>query len=761
MMGKGFRRIMRCVGMAVVIGAWTWSGAFAQQGATRFKVTVDEGAHRAFGLHYPVTYVFRIPEGSSGLSGQYRYSTDGDWSTLETRRAGEIFNGVAAARFDYGAGIAYLSVPFSAGSDSLHLRVVAGGSEIPMNYLGMARYYDNRRAAVTVTLDDWNYGTGAYFDAAASVLSGAGMHATVGIITYGNPNWSQIQGWYDTGYIEPASHSRTHPCSAGDYSENGHAFEIRGSRDDILANLSLRHPYVTTYIEPCGYADAQVRQNVVGAGYLVERGYPVPPVQNGFSSWVEDGAYGRALYSFDTGAWYGHEDSNLLTQGNASFDSAYRAGEIYHLMDHPHYGLWYNGSYLSRHIGYVSNRPDVWYASFGGLYLYHFVLERGLVAVYAGESNIPLPTEIITNPPTPPAPPPPLTASLWGDGATPQYSTAGDTSPIEVGVKFRSDVAGYVTGVRFYKDASNTGTHHGHVWSSDGTLWAEAVFTGETASGWQTATFSAPVAIAANTTYIVSYHTEAGHYSLSRPYFNTGYSNAPLYAYATGEVAGGNGVYRYGPNRSFPEETWEAGNYWVDVVFTTQAPSGPIATPIPPVPPPPPPPPPAPAPSLWGDGATPQYSTAGDTSPIEVGVKFRSDVAGYVTGVRFYKDASNTGTHHGHVWSSDGTLWAEAVFTGETASGWQTATFSAPVAIAANTTYIVSYHTEAGHYSLSRPYFNTGYSNAPLYAYATGEVAGGNGVYRYGPNRSFPDQTWEGSNYWVDVIFVASPPPGP
>ena len=33
--------------------------------------------------------------------------------------------------------------------------------------------------------------------------------------------------------------------------------------------------------------------------------------------------------------------------------------------------------------------------------------------------------------------------------------TAG---PIEVGVKFRSDVAGTVTGLRFYKGAGNTGT---------------------------------------------------------------------------------------------------------------------------------------------------------------------------------------------------------------------------------------------------------------------------------------------------------------
>jgi acyl-CoA thioesterase len=41
-----------------------------------------------------------------------------------------------------------------------------------------------------------------------------------------------------------------------------------------------------------------------------------------------------------------------------------------------------------------------------------------------------------------------------------------------VGVKFLSDVAGFITGIRFYKGATNTGTHVGHLWSADGTLLA-------------------------------------------------------------------------------------------------------------------------------------------------------------------------------------------------------------------------------------------------------------------------------------------------
>ena len=137
--------------------------------------------------------------------------------------------------------------------------------------------------------------------------------------------------------MEPASHTRNHTCSQSDYLINGYSFQIQGSRDDILSRLTLANPYVTTFIEPCGYTDAQLRQTLVSAGYLVDRGYPAPPVQNTFASWGGDGAYSRTLYSIDTTAWYGNETSSLLTQTNASFDTAYAARGIYHLVDHPWY----------------------------------------------------------------------------------------------------------------------------------------------------------------------------------------------------------------------------------------------------------------------------------------------------------------------------------------------------------------------------------------------------------------------------------------
>jgi hypothetical protein len=168
--------------------------------------------------------------------------------------------------------------------------------------------------------------------------------------------------------------------------------------------------------------------------------------------------------------------------------------------------------------------------------------------------------------------------SIWSDTATPALPAVSDGQAIEVGVKFRSDVSGYITGLRFYKGAANTGTHVGHLWSSTGTLLAEAAFGNETASGWQTVSFATPVAINANTTYVASYHSSLGYFAYDAAYFVTGVDNPPLRALAAG-VDGVNGVYQYGAS-AFPANGNNA-NYWVDVVFTTSGTPASTPTPLP------------------------------------------------------------------------------------------------------------------------------------------------------------------------------------
>jgi hypothetical protein len=194
------------------------------------------------------------------------------------------------------------------------------------------------------------------------------------------------------------------------------------------------------------------------------------------------------------------------------------------------------------------------------------------------------------------------TVTIFGT-STPKNPADADKSSAELGVKFTSSQAGYITGIRFYKGSGNTGTHTGTLWSSTGSKLATVTFTGETASGWQSATFSKPVAIAAKTTYIASYHAANGHYAADASYFTSSKTTAPLTA--TGSR------YRYTSSIAFPSKTYQSTNYWVDVRWSATAPAPapaptpePTPTPAPPAPTPTPEPP-APTPTPEPPVATP------------------------------------------------------------------------------------------------------------------------------------------------------------
>lgn len=156
---------------------------------------------------------------------------------------------------------------------------------------------------------------------------------------------------------------------------------------------------------------------------------------------------------------------------------------------------------------------------------------------------------------------------------------------------------------------------------------------------------------------------------------------------------------------------------------------------------------------IWQDTEAPTTAFA-EGVPLELGVKFRTDVQGAVTGIRFYKDVTNTGLHVGTLWAADGTKLASATFTDESAAGWQRVLFDAPVPINANTTYIASYFASAGRYSATNDTFAAGGKDSgPLHALRDG-VDGGNGVFRFG-STGFPIESYRATNYWVDVIVEA------
>ncbi|RUM23321.1 DUF4082 domain-containing protein [Rhizobium vallis] len=547
----------------------------------------------------------------------------------------------------------------------------------------------------------------------------------------------------------------------------------------------------------------------------------------------------------------------------------------------------------------------------------------------------------------------PTTYSLFSASSTPAQTNLNDGQQLELGVKFTSSVGGDITGIRFYRSANDNGQNVVDLWSSTGTKLATATFTNTTASGWQTANFTTPFTITANTTYVASYHT-TGAYVGTANFFTAAVTSGPLTATATG-----NGVYRYGGSATagiFPNSTFGATNYWADVVFrptntnnatptavadagdatekggvangsggavatgnvltndtdpdsgdtktvsavsfgatsgtlgsalsgtygslvlnasgtytytinetnsavqalrlstntlnevfsytmrdtagatsttnltitihgandapvlavqtatqnatlgsafsytlptttfsdvdsgetltysatasdgtalpawltfnaSTRTFSGTpttagnyavkvtatdigglstnetftIAAGTAPT-----------TYSLFSASSTPTQTNLNDGQQLELGVKFTSNVAGDITGIRFYRSANDNGQNVVDLWSSTGTKLATATFTNTTASGWQTANFTTPYTITANTTYVASYHTTGG-YVATDAFFTAAVTNGPLTA-----PASGNGLYAYGGSATaglFPTGTFNSANYYADVVF--------
>src|SRR5262245_43211189 len=153
---------------------------------------------------------------------------------------------------------------------------------------------------------------------------------------------------------------------------------------------------------------------------------------------------------------------------------------------------------------------------------------------------------------------------------------------------------------------------------------------------------------------------------------------------------------------------------------------------------------------------TPEVPVFEGDAAVELGLKFRSDRDGLITGVRFYKGGpENGGPHVGKLWTSTGTPLGSVTFTNETESGWQQASFPTPIPIEANTTYVISYFAPQGHYAVTTNYFPSPFQdNPPLHA-----LGEGNGFLFHGPEGGFPSEPSPNSaNYWVDVAFIETPP---
>ena len=146
---------------------------------------------------------------------------------------------------------------------------------------------------------------------------------------------------------------------------------------------------------------------------------------------------------------------------------------------------------------------------------------------------------------------------------------------------------------------------------------------------------------------------------------------------------------------------------------------------------------------------TPVGTNYNDRVAYELGTRLYSDTPGQITAIRFWKSSSESGTHIGHIWSSTGSLLSTVTFTNETASGWQQQALNTPLAVTANTEYLVSVNTPNNYYVATSSGLASQVSNKNLHA-----ELGSNG--RYGSSGQYPSSSYQNANYFRDVVFVPS-----
>lgn len=371
--------VLLLIAVLIVISSYV---VLVSHATTMYTISVGDKAHADYGLSYPITYEFATPPTSSNLSAYYCYGNS-CWIKLPEKSYDDFFNDLQCVRFDYSKNIAYVSIAFSFNNDEIYVQIKnAYGHPVSIKYLGTAPWYDDRRCAVVVTVDDYIIGSTkllTYFQERRIWLS-------LGCMRTRNERWSDLQPYVNEGYLEIDSHSRTHQSIP--YWTIGQNFtivpnyrgEINGSKQDLLnsgLNFSSLYrkgntQYLYAWFEPYGEIDDNARLMLGESKYLCDRtgsGSAMFPKWDSISN-----LYERCYCSTSL-------DNSNVTELNAAFDKAYDSGSFYLAYFHPMSLPWTseNGtlvlsenSYVIQHLNYIANRQDVWYVGIGAMFLYRY-----------------------------------------------------------------------------------------------------------------------------------------------------------------------------------------------------------------------------------------------------------------------------------------------------------------------------------------------------------------------------------------------------
>jgi hypothetical protein len=170
---------------------------------------------------------------------------------------------------------------------------------------------------------------------------------------------------------------------------------------------------------------------------------------------------------------------------------------------------------------------------------------------------------------------------------------------------------------------------------------------------------------------------------------------------------------------------------------------------------------------------TPGIPNISEAQTVTVATTVYFATAGSVSGCRFFAPTTIGGTFEAALYevtaddnpaaSGTGTLLGTATFGTLTTGAWNTVSFSSPISVTTGKAYRVGVRTSEGRYAATSAFFNaSGLTNGNITAPQTGTNPGAVGIGNL-DNGSFiesitvyPNKTFNGNCYFVDVIFDAA-----
>jgi hypothetical protein len=168
---------------------------------------------------------------------------------------------------------------------------------------------------------------------------------------------------------------------------------------------------------------------------------------------------------------------------------------------------------------------------------------------------------------------------IW-DHSTKVYSgTENSDSALTLGMTFQTVESVEITHISFWKTSNDTDTARTiGIYNDAGTLIGTGSSSGEPTgtAQWLDIALDTPLTTTASAWYTAAVFHPGAYYPATSSYFNVGYFSADgkVYAASSEEASAatavdGSGSFHYGGSIGYPDGTFNAADYWIDVKYST------------------------------------------------------------------------------------------------------------------------------------------------------------------------------------------------